>query len=157
MNKMILPKFYLYAKDLTEPKYEFLIEKCKNAGTKHFNDSNALIECWNNMDVVYGDIDNYSPNRKRKISIVFDDMITDIKPNKKFRVIINELFIRCRKINISLVFIIHSYFSASKDVSLNWSHFLIMKINNKENYKILQLIILQTLITKIFWKFTENA
>ena len=42
---MILPKFYLYAKDLTEPMYELLIEKCKNAGTKHFNDSNALIEC----------------------------------------------------------------------------------------------------------------
>ena len=57
------------------------------------------------MDNVYKNIDHYNPNRKRKILIVFDDMIADIMTNKKFQSIIKELFIRCRKINISLVFI----------------------------------------------------
>ena len=95
-----IDKIYLYAKDLSEPKYEFLIKKCEDAGTKHFNDSNAFIECSNTMDDVYENIDDYNPNRKRKILIVFDDMIADIMSNKKFQAIIKELFIRCRKLNI---------------------------------------------------------
>ena len=126
-----IDKIYLYAKDLSEPKYEFLIKKCEDAGTKHFNDSNAFIECSNTMDDVYENIDDYNPNRKRKILIVFDDMIADIMTNKKFQAIIKELFIRCRKLNISLVFITQSYFSVPKDVRLNSTHYLIMKINNK--------------------------
>ena len=58
-------------------------------------------------------------------------MIADIMTNKKFQTIIKELFIRCRKINISLVFITQSYFSVPKNVKLNWTHCFIMKINNK--------------------------
>ena len=127
-----IDKIYLYAKDLSEPKYEFLIKKCEDAGTKHFNDSNAFIECSNTMDDVYENIDDYNPNRKRKILIVFDDMIADIMTNKKFQAIIKELFIRCRKLNISLVFITQSYFSVPKDVRLNSTHYLIMKINNRK-------------------------
>ena len=65
---------YLYAKDLSEPKYEFLTKKCKDAGTKHINDSNAFIKCSKTMDYVSENIDDYNPNRKRKILIVFDDM-----------------------------------------------------------------------------------
>ena len=76
-------------------------------------------------------IEDYNPNRQRKILIVFDDMIADIMSNKKFQAIIKELFIRCRKLNISLVFITQSYFSVPKDVRLNSTHYLIMKINNK--------------------------
>ena len=83
------------------------------------------------MDGVYEKIDHYNPNRKRKVLIVFDDMIADIMTNKNFQSIINELFIRCRKINISLVFITQSYFSVPKDVRLNSTHYLIMKINKK--------------------------
>ena len=64
--------------------------------------------------------------------IVFDDMIADIMRNKKFQVIIKELFIRCRKLNISLVFITQRYFSVPEDVRLNSIHYLIMKINNKK-------------------------
>ena len=86
---------------------------------------------------------------KGKILIAFDDMIADIMTNKIFQATIKELYIRCRKLNISLVFIPPSYFSVPKDVRLNSTHYLSMKINNKENYKILQLIILHTLITKI--------
>ena len=70
-------KIYLYVKDLSKPKYEFLIKKREYAGTKHFNDPNI-------MDDVYKSIDDYSPNRKRKVLTVFDDMISDIMTNKKF-------------------------------------------------------------------------
>ena len=75
--------------------------------------------------------DNYNPKGKRKILIVFDDMIADIMTNKKFQSIIKELFIRSRKQNISLIFITQSYFSVPKVVRLNSTHYLIMKINNK--------------------------
>ena len=71
--------------------------------------------------------DDYNSNKKRKILIVFDDMIADIMTSKKFQGIINELFIRCRKLNISL----QSYFSVPKDARSNSTHYLIMKINNK--------------------------
>ena len=136
-----IDKMYLYAKDLSEPKYEFLIKKRKDVGIKYCNDPNAFIECSSRMDHVY---DDYHPKRQRKILIVFDDMIADIMTNKKFQAIIKELFIRCRKLNISLVFITQSYFSVPKDAILNSIHHMIMKINNK----ILQLIILQILIIK---------
>ena len=127
-----IDKIYLYAKDLSEPKYEILIRKRKDVGTKHFNYSNAFIECSNTMDDVYQNIDDCNPNRKRKILIVFDDMIADIMANKKFQAIIKELFIRCRKLNISIVFITQSYFFVPKDVRLNSTHYLIMKINNRK-------------------------
>ena len=92
---------------------------------------NAFIECSNTMDYVYENIDEYNPNRQRKILIVFDDMIVDIMTNKKFQAIIKELFIRCRKLNILLVFITQSCFSVPKDVRWNSTHYLIMKINKK--------------------------
>ena len=74
---------------------------------------------------------DYNSNRKRKILVVFDDMIADIMANKKFQSIIKELCIRCRKLNISLISITQSYFSVPKDVRLNSTPYLIMKINNK--------------------------
>ena len=126
-----IDKIYLYAKDLSKPKYEYLIKKRENAGIKHLNDPKAFIEYSNAMDDVYENIDDYNPNRKRKTLIVFDGMIADMMGNKKFRAIIKELFIRCRKLNILLVFITQSYFSVPKDVRLNSTHYLIMKINNK--------------------------
>ena len=84
------------------------------------------------MDEVYENIDNYNLNSKRKILIAFDDMIAEIMTDKRIQSIIKELFIRCRKLNISLVFITQSYFSVPKDVRLNSIHYLIMKINNKK-------------------------
>ena len=126
-----IDKIYLYAKDLSEPKYEFLIKKREDVGIKYCNDPNAFIECSNRMDDVYQNIDDYNLSRKRKVLIVFDDMIADILNNKKSQVIIKELFLRCRKLNISLVFT-QSYFSVPKDVRLNSTHYLIMKINNRK-------------------------
>ena len=69
---------------------------------------------------------------KKKILIVFDNMVADIMTNKRFLAVINEWFIRCRKLNISLVFITQSYFSVSKDVRLNSTHYFIIKINNRK-------------------------
>ena len=77
-----------------------MIKKLKDVGTKYCNDPNAFIECSNRMDDVYQNIDDYNPTRKRKILIVFDDMIADIMTNKKIRDIIKELFIRCIKVDI---------------------------------------------------------
>ena len=71
------------------------------------------------MDDVYENIDDYKPNRKRKILIVFDDMIAEIMTNEKFQAALQEFFIRCRKVNISLVFITQPYFFVPKDVRLN--------------------------------------
>ena len=130
-----IDKIYLYAKDLSEPKYEHLIKNRENVGIKHLNDSKAFIECSNTMNDVYENIDNYNLNRRRKILIVFNDMIADIMTNKKFQSIIKELFIRSRKLNISLVFITQSCFSVPKDVRLNSTHYLIMKTNNKRDLK----------------------
>ena len=112
-----IDKIHLYAKDLGEPKYEFFIKKCENAGTKHLNDSKAFIECSSTIGDVYENIDDYNPSRKRKILIVFDDMITDIMSKR-----IKELFIRCRKINILLVFITQSYFSVPKDILFDYEN-----------------------------------
>ena len=121
----------MYVKDLSEAKYEFLIKKCEDAGIKHLNDSNAFIECFNTMNDVYENIDDYNSSIKRKVLIVFDDMIAEIMTNKKFQTIIKGLFIRSRKLNISLLFIAQTYFSVPKDVRLNSTH-MIIKINNKK-------------------------
>ena len=112
-------KIYLYAKDLSEPKYQFLIEKLENTGIKHLKDPKAFTECSNSMDDVYEYTDDYNPTRKRIFLIVFEDMIADIMSNTKFQAVVKELFIRCRKVNISLAFISQSCFSVLKDVRLN--------------------------------------
>ena len=78
-----IDKIYLYAKDLSEPKYGYLIKKRENTGINHLNDPNAFIEYFNTMDDVYENINDYNPSRKRKILFVFDDMIADIMTNKK--------------------------------------------------------------------------
>ena len=94
------------------------------------NDPNAFIECSNTTHDVHENIDSYNPNRKKNIFTAFDDMIADIMTNKKFQAVIKELFIRCRKLNISLVFITQSYFCVPKYVTLSSIYYLIMKISN---------------------------
>ena len=126
-----IDNIYLYARDLSKPKCEYLMKKCKDAGIKHVNNPNAFIECLNTMDDVYENIDDYNPIRERKRLIVFDDMIVDIMTNRRFQAIVKELFIRCRTLIVSLVFITQFYFSVPKDVRLNSTHYLIMKINNR--------------------------
>ena len=93
----------LYAKDPYEAKYKFLIKKPEDVGTKHFNDSKAYIEYSNNIADIYKNIEGYNPNKKRKIVIVFDEMIADMLKNKKLNAIVTELFIRDRKPNFFLL------------------------------------------------------
>ena len=78
-----IDKIYLHARDLSEPKYEYLIKKREDVGLKHVNNSNAFIECSSTMDDVYENIHDYNPSRRRKILIVFDDMIADIMKHFK--------------------------------------------------------------------------
>ena len=83
------------------------------------------------MHDVYKNIDDYNPHKENKILIVFVDMIADMIHYKKLNSIVTELFIRDRKLNISLVFVTQSYFKVPKDVRLNTSHFFISKFRNK--------------------------
>ena len=120
-------------------KYQFLINKRKNIGLKHFNDPKVFIKYSNDMQDAYKNIDKYNSNRENKTLIVFDDMIADMINNKKLSSIVTELFIRHRKLNISLVFITQSYFQVSKDVGLNTTDFFIMNIPNKRELQEIKL------------------
>ena len=131
-NQPDIDKIYLYAKDPYEAKYQYLINKRECVGINHFNDPKAFIEYSNDMHDVYKNIDEYNPDKENKILIVFDDMIADMIHNKKLNSIVTELFIRSRKLNISLVFITQSCFKVPKDVRLNTSHFFIAKIPNRK-------------------------
>ena len=130
-----IDKIYLYAKDLHEPKYEYLINKREQAGIKNLNNPHAFIKYSDDMDDVLDDINNYNKNRDKKVLIVFDDMIADIEYKKNFKRIIKELFYRARKINVSIVFITQSYFRALKDARLNSIHYILMKIGHKKELK----------------------
>ena len=89
------------------------------------------MEYSNDMQDVYKNIEDYNPKKKRKVLIIFYDMIADMINNNKLNPIVTELFIRGRKLNISIVFITQSYFKVPKDVRLNSTHFFILKIPNK--------------------------
>ena len=97
-------------------KYQYLINK------REYSDD---------MEDLYKNIEDYNPIKKRKVLIVFDDMIADMINNNKLNPIVTELFTRGRKLNISIVFITQSYFKVPKDVRLNSTQFFIMKIPNK--------------------------
>ena len=130
-----IDKIYLYAKDIQEPKYKYLISKREQAGIKNLNDPHAFMEYSDDMNDMLDDINNYNKNRDKKVLIVFDDMIADIEYNKNFKRIIKELFYRARKINVSVVFITQSYFRALKDARLNSTHYVLMEIGNKKELK----------------------
>ena len=115
---------YLFTEYRNKAKYQFLIKKREDVGTKHFNDLKAVIEYSNHIVDIYKNIEDYNPNKKRKILIAVDDMITDMLSNK-------ELDIRVRKLNISLAFITQSFFALPNDIRLNSTQYFIMKIPNK--------------------------
>ena len=86
----VIDKMYLYARDLSKPKYQFLIKKRVDAGIKHVNNPNIFIVCSNTMDDVYKKTDYYNPKRYKKVWITFDDMLADIMTDKKFLAIVKE-------------------------------------------------------------------
>ena len=121
-NQPYTDKMYLYAKDPYEAKYQYLINK---------RDPKAFIEYSNDMGDIYKNVNYYNPYRENKILIVFDDMIADMINNKKLNSIVPKLFIRGRKLDISLIFITQSYFKVPKNVRLSTTHIFIAKIPNK--------------------------
>ena len=130
-NQPDIDKIYLYAKDPYEAKYQYLINKREKVGSDHFDDPKASMEYSDDMHDVYKNIEDYNPGKNRKVLIIFDGMIADMINNNKLNPIVTELFIRGRKLNISIDFITQSYFKVPKDVRLNSTHFFIMKIPNK--------------------------
>ena len=117
-NQLDIDKIYLYSKDPYKAKYQHLINKHEKVGLDHFKEPKAFIEYSNYMQDVYKNIEGYNPGKKRKILIVFDEMIADMINNIKRNPVITELFIRGRKLNISIVFITQSYFKVPKDLRL---------------------------------------
>ena len=104
------------------------------------------------MHDIYENIDDYNPEKENKILIVFHDMIADMINNKKLNPIVSELFIRARKLNISLAFITQSYFKGPKDVRLNTAHFFIAKISNKRELQQIAISHSSNINTKDFAK-----
>ena len=130
-----IDKIYLYAKDIDEKKYQYLINIREQAWIKNLNDPKAFIEYSDDMNDALDNINNYNKNRDKKVLIVFDDMIADNLRSEKFKAIVKELFIRCRKLNVSIVFIMQSYFRTPKDARLNSTHYILMKIGSKKELK----------------------
>ena len=130
-----IDKIYLYTKDTNEKMYKFLINKREQARIKNLNDPHAFIEYSSDMNDVLNDINNYNKNRDKKVLIIFDDMFADIMRSEKFKAIVKELFVRCRKLNIFIAFITQSYFRTPKDARLNSYHCILMKIGNKKELK----------------------
>ena len=110
-----IDKIYSYTIDPYKAKYQFLINKRERKGLKHFHDSKAFTEYSNDMDDIYRNIEEHNPNEKYKILIISVDMIANILSNKKLNPIqLTELFIRGRKLNISIVFTTQFYFAVPK-------------------------------------------
>ena len=129
-NQPDIDKLYLFARDPYKAKYQFSINKEESTGLKYLNDSKAFIEYSNNMDDIYKNIEEYNPNKKRKILIVFDDMIADMLSYKKLNPIVTELFIRGRKLNIFLLLSCNVISLCQKILDLILKHYFIMKIPN---------------------------
>ena len=108
-----------------------IINKHEKVGLNHYDDPKAFTEYSNDMQDVYKNIDEFKVDKERKILLVFDHMIADMINNKKLNSIVTELFIRGRKLNISLAFITQSYFKVPKDVRLNSTQIFNMLIPNK--------------------------
>ena len=123
---------YVYAKDPCEAKHQFLIYIPEITCLKHFGDSKAFINTQMLWIIFINKLKNTTQIRKCKILIVLVDIIDDMLNNKKLNPIVTEIFIRGRKLNIFLVFIIQSYSSVPKNVRLNSKHCFIMKIQNKQ-------------------------
>ena len=103
-NQPDIDKIYLYVKDPYEAKCQYLINKREKVRLDHFKDSKAFMEYSHDIQDFYKNIENYNPGKKRKILIVFDEMIADMINNKKLNPVLTELLIRDRKLNISIVF-----------------------------------------------------
>ena len=133
-----IDKNYLYVKDPFESKYQLLINGKEKVGIENLKSPKAFIDYSQTIDDVY--------EKKRRILIVFDDMIADMEFNTK-STMVTEFFLGGRKLNISVVFISQSYFKVPNTIRLNAAHYFIMKTPNKKE--------LQVICLKLVLKFYE--
>ena len=112
-----------------------LINGREKVGTKNLKNPNTFIDYSQIIDGVYENLEDYNPTKKKRVLIVIDNMIVDMESNKKLSPRITELFLRGRKRNIALVFISQSYFKVPKTITLNVTHYFIMKISSKREFQ----------------------
>ena len=126
-----IDKIYLYVKDPFESEHQLLINGREKIGIESLKNPKAFVDYSQTVDDVYGHLEDYNPTKKRRVLIVFDDMISDMESNKKLSPIATELFLRGRKLNFLLTLISQSYFKVSKFIRLDVTHYFIMKIPKK--------------------------
>ena len=157
-HQLDIDQIYLYAKDSFEAKYQLLINKQEIAELNHLNDSKAFLNAPMIWVIFMINIEEYKSNKKCKILITFNDMNADVLSNKKLNTVVTELFIRGRKLHISLVFITKLYFSLPKDIRLNSMHYFILKIPKKpEEFQLIAFNHLSAVESKDFMNFNTKA
>ena len=104
-NEVHIDKIYLYAKDPCKAKCQYLINKHEKVDLNHYDDPISFIEYSNDMQDIYQNIEECNLGKKRKVLIAFDDMIVDMFNNIKTKPDSNEWFIRGRKLNMSVIFV----------------------------------------------------
>ena len=118
-----IDKIYLNVKDQFKSKYQLLIKGRENVRIEKLKISKAFINYSQTIDGVYENLEDYKPTKKRKILIMFDDMIAVMEASKKLSPTVTELFLRGRKLNISFFFFSQSYFKVPKAIRLNATRF----------------------------------
>ena len=126
-----IDKIYLYIKDPFESNYQLLITGREKVGIKRLKNPKVFIDHSQTINDLYQNLEDYNPTKKRRVLIVFDDVIADMESNNKISPIVNESFLREGKLNISIVFLRQSYFKVPKTISLNVTHYFIMEVSKK--------------------------
>ena len=121
-------------------------------GIENVKNSKAFIDFSQAIDDVYENVEDYNQTKKRSVLIAFYGMIADMKANKKLKPIVAELFMRRKKINISIIFISKFHFKVPKTIRLNATHYFIMKIPNKREHQQIALNHLSDIEFKDFMK-----
>ena len=127
-------KFILYVTHSFESKYRLLINGREKVGIENLKITKAFIDYSQTIDDVYENFKDYNPTKKSRVLIVLDDMTADLESNKKLSPTVTELFLRGRKLNVSLVFISQSYFKLPKTIRLNVTIILSRRFLRKENF-----------------------
>ena len=107
-----------------------LINGKENVGTKKLKNPKAFIDHSETIDDVYENLENYIPTKKRRVLMVFVDVIADMESNKKLSLIVIELFLGGRNFNVLLFLTSQSYFKVPKTIRLNATHYFIIKVHN---------------------------
>ena len=126
-----IDKTCLYVKDPFESKCQLLINEREKVGIENLKNRKTFIDYKQTIYDVYENLENYNPTKKRRVLIVFDDMIAVLESNKKLSPRVTELTLRRGKLNILLVFISTILFKVPKTIRLNATHYCIMEIPNK--------------------------